>query len=866
MRKKGFFLAILLALTLLSVSAGASDMPEVTVSPSPVPTAAPVINHDFTIEATLGYDGLIVLTRWVPLFVTVTNNGADFEGTVGVNVFLSQTQYDRYEIPLTLAAGATKKVQLPIKPQLRQDMYAVELTQNGEIIAEERITAARLIAPETVTIGVLSDDPQALTYLNQRANNQDTLRGETWLTVPLTVDNFPDTADLLSCFSIIAVDGIDARTLSEEQQQAFKGWLHKGGYVFVSGGAKAAMGYPFFSQWTDLTAGKITVAEDITPALTSYVSIAPKPVGESAWLNEMSASGALIKDGEKGLVKLTRVTEGMIFTTAFDMGGKPLTGWTSMSAFWPRLLRQSIPSQYQTMLNTLENSRYNDPYRANELINALRITNSESALPVFLVLALYLLVVGFGGYLLLKKFDKREWMWGFVPAAAVVFAGLLMLMSGRSDMNNPVALSSSRVLLGKDGAQVSTYIGVATPDSGELTVRTDQAMLPTVVSTEYGGYYYDDNSTDKLYRPQNLRQRYLYGSQPTVGFAAYDAWNAKMLQVESVEADVGGIDARLWMEEDGVHGSITNNSEFLLKDCIVLTSFGYCLPKDILPGQTVDIVMKLTSKGIDHSDPAFKLQPDVMYVPLDVDPASMSTSGYYNDNVSSFMRAAVYGTDNEANYNDPVARSKESMIYLFENSMPMYGASSSYYFFAFNDALGKVAVTINDAPVSRTAHTAVIGSKMEFEPIGPTGIVMFPQGSIPCEIVVDQGEDKKPRVPNETDTQSNGNNNYGTQDTYLQLGSPVSVRFVLPEYETYTLEKMTLTAMSYDVMPTVYLFNNETAEWDSQLLLTVSMDGEDWAPYIDEEGALYVRYVPAESANRYAGMQAPVIALKGKVK
>lgn len=841
------------------------NAPAASPSPTPEPTAAPVINHDFTIKVDMGYEGLVMMSHWTPSFVTVTNNGSDFDGILGVNVYLTTSEYDRYEMPLTLASGATKHLQLPIKPQTRQDMYAFELTEGGAIIAEERVAPTRLAAPETMTIGVLSDTPEELSYLNQRANGLDTLRGEIWLTIPLTADNFPATLDLMSSFSMLVIDGIDVRTLSDAQQESLTAWLLKGGLVFVSGGAKAINGYPFFAQWTDLSGAGLTQAQDITPQLLSYAAIKGTALDETLWLSDMPAKGAAIADesGAYGLLHLHRAGDGLIFSAAFDMGGKPLSSWQSSASFWPRMLRQAAASDYMKTLNRVESSRYdNDTYYARSMMDNMRVKNEESGLPVLLILAAYLLVVGFGAYLLLRRVDHREWLWAAAPLAAFIFALLLFGLSRGSTMNDPVALTASRIILEGDGAQVTTYIGIATPASGELTIETDQRQLPTVLRNE-DYYYYDDVTRDRLFRPITMRQRYRLGANPAVGFISSAAWDVKMMRLSGLQPELGTLETRLWMESDGMHGETSNGTDQTIRDCFLLTSFGFSQIGDVLPGQTVAFSMLYPEKTIDLTDPDLIIKPNTMYSTLDIDTTMQS---YYGNSIYNYLEIAIYGHRTEADYTakvDPEKQQRMSMMDMFSSSWSFYEETGSFYFFGFNDDIGKIIVSLNGAPVERTAHNAVIGSRAVFEPIGPTGQVMFPQGAISAELMADNGDDK-PRPIEEGDADANSGDIYNSN--YLTIGAPTALRFVLPEWETYTIERLAITGISYDSLPTMYLYNHKTDTWDEQLLLSVSMDGKKAAPYIDEDGSIYVRYLPGEGSSRYHGMNMPTIALKGEVK
>lgn len=844
--------------------------PAASPTPTPRPTAAPVVNNDFDIEVVMGYGGLVVLNRWIPTTVTVANNGDDFDGLLGVNVFHTLTEYDRYEIPFTVAGGATKSVQLPFKPMTRQDMYAYELTRDGEIIAEKRVAPTRLVSPEAVTVGMLSDDADALGYFAQRANNTDTLRGEVWTPIALTTDSFPDTSELMKSFTMLVVDGIDARTLSETQQAVLTSWLLDGGIVFVSGGAKASMGYPFFTKWTELEPSTPFETEDITPALIRYAQIKGKETGEATWINALDEAGAIIQDeAGQNLLYMHQSGRGTIFTAAFDLGAKELSTWASASSFWPRVLRQAVPVAYQGMMDQVDQIRWggNDYYNAKYLIDSLKLDNNDSAVPLIILLVVYIAIVGFGGYWVLKKLDRRDWLWGVIPVSAVAFMLMILLLSRGSSMNEPATLTASRILLEGDNAQTLTYIGVASPQGGELTIETDKDQLPTVLNDQ--NYWYDDYGTGtRLYHPLKLRQRYRLGARPAVGFATTDPWDAKMLQVNSIETAQGTLEVSMWMESDGMHGEAVNNTGFTLNNCMAVTSFGYSKLGEMLPGQTVSFAMLYPKDGYTiDPDKEFEAKENTLYSTLDLDTSNMTSSGYYIGNYHSYLSAATYGyRNNYATNPTPEQERMYNLVQMFSNNWSYYDTNQAFYFFAFNDDLGQVQVKLNGEPVSRSAHTSVLGTQIDFEPIGPTGQVFFPQGYISGEVVIDEGLDSKPRMPTDEDGTTSGSNMYGPGNSYLTLDAAVAVRFLLPEKASYSISRMTLSGTTYESLPEMFLYNNTTEEWDSQLLLTVTMDEAGWKPYIDEEGAIYVRYEPAQGSGRYEGMQMPTLSLRGEVK
>jgi len=837
--------------------------PSPSPSPSPEPTAAPVQNPAFTIEAALGYDGLLLLARWMPAFVTVTNDGDDFEGVLAVNGFKTTTDYDRYELPVTLPGGATKRFVLPVRAQqMQQDMYAFELVRGGKIVAEQRVKPSRMAAPETVLVGLLSSDARALSYMNTQQGSTDTRQGERWIAAALTPDMFPGTDALMDAFSMLVVDGVDVRTLSEAQQRVLAAWLRRGGVVFVSGGAKAASGYPFFEPFTGLRAGGLGEAEDITPQLLAHAAIKGTPAGEPVWLSEIPGDRALVltEDGD-GLIAMARAEEGLVLTAAFDLAGKPIHTWPNMSSFWPRLLKQDALRTYDMLLSRLNAYTGYDGYRTTSLIGQMPIQNNESSIAIFALLFAYLALAGFAGYAVMKRLDAREWLWALVPAAAVVFALVFALMSRASTMNKPVALTATRMLLRDGVADTVAHVGISTAAGGELSVSIGDT-LPNVVTSDY--YYYESGpygNTRSLFRPVNLQQRITFGDAPTIGFAKSTPWARRYFQQHGQRLLSGRIDARVWVEADGIHGEITNGTDMTLTDCLVVSRVGYCVIDTLLPGQRAQVALLVPDEPLDiRKFDSSAAEPGVMYGALGIDPASLSSSHSTYD-LYAFIYAA-YSQEQPFNKGRDDLALRMQLTNMFEETFQFYNSNSKFYLIALTDGVRPPEIMINGAPAVRRGDISILGTEMDFQPIGPDGHVFFPEGYIRFEQMIDQGEDKPPRAQTADDSDDSYGDYYYN---HLDLSKAIAGRCVLPDFGKYTVDRMTLLAVTYEAPPELYLYDHEKGEWVRQRFLSVSMDGAGWAPYIGEDGTVYVRYVPSE-LNRYSSLTMPTLSLRGEVK
>lgn len=856
---------LLCALLLLTHAQAFSEDADPTPSPSPVPTAAPVANSNFIIEPILGYDGLLSMNCWMPTRVTITNNGPDFDGTLGVNVFEERTKYSRYDAPVQLASGATKEIVLPIYPKMRQDMYAFELVQGGEIVAEMRKKPSRVIAPESVLVGLLSEDAKALSYMNVRASSTDTLRGEAWTSIPLTLDTMPETVTQLNSFSILVVDGVDPRLLSTAQQDTLKSWLRSGGIVFVSGGAKAAASYPFFESITGISVGKIIESEDITPDLLSFIESKGSATGKSTWLSPIPEGRAIVSSAAgDGLISIATAENGLIYNMAFDLSEKSFSTWPRMVSLFPRMLRQTATQPYEIMLQRQDSRAYgSDLYTTRNIIEEMRMPNDQNVTWIVAILIAYIALVGFIGYFLLKRFDRREWLWAFVPATAAVFLLLFYAMSIRTDFNEPIMLAASQITLGDGEAEIRNHVGIATKEVGEITVRTNDS-LPTVLGSEYYyGYYGDD--ADTLFRPLEMTMRYTFGETPSIGLVQDSPWKRRMMQLPPQYEQLGNLEARVWVEGDGMHGEVTNTTDMVLEDCMVASNVGYSQLGTLLPGQRVTFEMLTPTKTIDLSKIEI-LPPDTMLSSLVTSAGNAGRYGGYGaGNAYDKIDASIqtYGKEKPRAERDRYFALRRSLVTLYEDTFRFYETNGvGFYLFGFADTTTHVDVSIDDVPVTRSHMLSVVGAKVDYEPIGPTGHVLYPDGVIPFERMMDQGDESLPRNLADSDSRDMWQRNAN----YIDLTDVLAGRFKLPDFDRYTVQELSLYASSgYETMPEFFLYNHALKQWEEMSSLSVHLANKKLSPYLDDEGCLYVRYVPT-GTNRYGDMSVPMITVKGEVK
>lgn len=867
MHKKRILFSVACAcLILFSMTALGEKMPQPTAAATKEPAA--VTNPDITIDAELGYFGSVTYMRDIPFTVTVENKGPDIEGTIGVDLNRNDRFFDRYEYPISLASGAKKRIVLPVNLKMTQSSYVIELTSNGSVLASVVKKPDRVIRPEAVLIGVLSPDPQSLAYMNLDSLSRVWAdRYEAWQLVALDADHFPQSDSLMSSFMILVVDGFDVSTLSAAQLKAFDRWLQDGGIVMVGGGAQAASDYPYFSKYTSLTAGSLIEAEDITPALTKYFAYgSEKPLNQIVQLNEVSTSAeALVSSSSRPLIFLHQAGSGLIYTTTFELGAKPLSGWSGMSVLWPRVLVNSANSQYVSLYGRISGKLYGGSYNTY-LLNDVPIKSTGSTLPVVVFLAVYLVLFGVGSYFLLKRMDKREWMWLTVPVLAFICMAGLYYMSQSLPFNKPAVASFTSIRMNPQGeTQVTSIADLASPDTGEVTIKGEDGIQLTPI--DENSYFYDDPLAEK--KPKQQLYRMVYGDASSVGYPAGAPWKLRHMSLSGdLPADYK-LTGRLWMQEDGMHGEIVNDTPYTFKEGLVITNLGFARVSELKPGAAGQITLlkpKEESKGN-------SLAGSVSIYEAPIQEGVMIFSGILRPNdmdLYPFIRAAIYPEEQTGNPNNSTFRStlnrdelamrnfKENAIQQVINMNPTGSASwvSPFHFVAFQDEIGQAKLFLDGQEVTKHGHQAVVDVLLTYEPIGPTGVVYYPIGTLPA-YPVKINADGSFMEPEKK-----------AADPYMsyQLVQQPMFCFMMPDITKFSVNSLSILATSYDTVPTMQIYNQQTQMWEEQSTLYVKFTEKQILPFISPDGRVYLRFMPGTSSRDYDSVLVPSISLEGRLK
>ncbi|MBP3645579.1 MAG: hypothetical protein J6K55_04055 [Clostridia bacterium] len=774
----------------------------------------------------------------MPISVRIENKGADLNGTIGINIYYSRTAYNRYDTDLQLAQGAVKDLLIPVAVYSKQEKFTVELLEDGEVICAVSAEPELVVNPDSMLIGVLSPEPQNLAYMNINMETDELLRSEYMQVIPLTETTFPGEDELINSFGMIVVDGFDVSLLSEAQQETLFKWLESGHILVVGGGAQAGTVWPYFNTYTGLEAGQVTNRPDFSSSILDYLAITAETVNQDILICEGIGGEALITDEDQPVVWRSSAGDGVIYTTAFGLGTKPISTWKVMNTFWQRLLLKDNPRLYENSFSN-RNNGYNGMAYVPQNIP---MENTSGMALLIIAVCAFLAVSWIAAYFIVRRMDRRQYLWAILPLTTAVCTILVLLIAKSCGLNQPIVLSVTGIRQDADNNLSSTNaLTLATAESGEhLITAPDRTLVP------YNDGYYDYIDEEKDAEPTQLNYRYVQGAHNGIGVNFTSPWNRQILMIDDVPVPEGGIESSLWREEDGLHGYVINHTGVNLSEGVILSRLGYCSVPALGVEERYDFTL-LSAEFADLQKPVY--EDGCMYE---------SRAGGYSDAtemVNEYLYKVSHLKEGETvSYEDPVKNLKSRLMQeiVSEDYRQQNGYfRTMFHYVALCEEFPTDPVYIDGEEVGRRSNWAVFSTVLEYSGVGSTGIIYHVPGmdeAVRCLI----DNDGNPYMDHAISV---------TGRDYHRLNENPAFVFDLSELGSMDVSRLILYSDVYLRYVHMYLYDGEN--WIEQKL---SEEIEDPGRFISADGKVYVQFRPDVSADDYSEVCTPTMLLEGRVK
>ncbi|HEV3311511.1 MAG TPA: hypothetical protein VG815_13445 [Chloroflexota bacterium] len=582
----------------------------------------------------------------VPVRVTATNRTAQTLSGVVVVPDLESGSRAAYQMPLVLAAHATKQITI----------YMPAAGVTGTVVARFADGARRLGAAvqyahsfggSTMTLGALTADPSTITWLRQVHLSG----GQTIQVVPLGARNFDPVPAVLANFdAILEKDGTIA-SLDFAQVAALDQYVHDGGSLVLVGG-------PGWEQTLnplprDLMPGVVSGTR-ILPNLSALQSLTgqyPKVKSGTVAVSFLRRPGGDVLAAKDGLPLAvdSSIGSGRVLYLAFDPSLAPVAGWPGRSAMLGALLAKAAPLSMGRSTAEMTGGWVGPPLLTSAAAGdmAAELDNVPAPALAWVIglvalAALYILLLGPLSFWTLRRMGRRELTWVVVPIGAVLCTaatfGVTGAVKSRSVLVNTIGIVQ---LGGQSSARPATlYMGVFAPESGSYDLTMPGSGFPEPVSNGSDSSFPGSSSNVAFsfsYWPQPVNAgsgahtalRFQEGSQTRIDFMKMDSWSMQNAEVKTTVPVPGGIHKDLHIDHSGrIVGWVKNDTPLNLVRPAIVAGGAFVRLPDLAAGETA--VVRITPSLNVHNTQSQSIWPSMLGQP------SWSGSSYYGPSPQAY--------------------------------------------------------------------------------------------------------------------------------------------------------------------------------------------------------------------------------------
>lgn len=473
-------------------------------------------------DTSFGIDA-ILLAQDADLYsiqVNIKNFGKDWEGIVRVTAGEEYLLPCAYDTVLSLPEGSEKQFVVRISKgasnSIDGSVRITLLDEKNKVAATKELKRFLTEQMESIHLGILSDDYDALTYLDMNGEQLYYYDGHMSIRlVELSQDNLADT---LNTLTILVIDDYNTEILTEEEQRAIGDWIKEGGVLIVGtgcygqetlGGLEVVLpdaSYMGIARDED-KAQALNTQWDI-PAYLSEVTIAELDVGTAYYYN--------------GFIPVKEEGDGAVGIVPYSL--KEVSEKSSEGVLEQEIVEEVLEcvcgaasARYNS--NRIELNRYSIMGNMRRMMGILGNGSTELRFGVLkLFIVFYVIFVGPVLYLLLSVARKREWYWLCVPGVALLSIGIVFLTGrGIEVVHTKVYSVTTEDLTGREESKTCMLCYDA--DYGEWSLTLKEAYeYAGPLNNEYYDYSIDSDPSAFFYRIQQEGGKLSFGIKPSSAF------------------------------------------------------------------------------------------------------------------------------------------------------------------------------------------------------------------------------------------------------------------------------------------------------------------------------------------------------------
>lgn len=724
--------------------------------------------------------------RNLPLQIQIENaEEQTFSGTLSIVLAESGKHIVTFSYPVVVEGKSRKEIDksFMLSSGVNQLLLRVE-NLSGEQIAYRRVGLDISGSDAELLIGSLSNKGDPISFLQNARVNEGLLKTRV---LSFTGESFPKEESDLYLLDMLIVRDFDLSSLQKEQRDSLKRYVEHGGVLLFSLGAN----------------GNESLPEEFSSYLEAPLQFQNKVLyfskdeeGEEKSGENLHATSVSLKGGREG-----EFSEGIPYLSVYPMGNGLLSvlGYdllsverlaTENSDYAGNLLMEIYGKNRLDTLSVSASERSLKQYwDLEELMNLSDLSKLPSIPFYFVVLLLYLILVGPGLYFLLRAQNALRTYRPSIALLSLIMVLFIWAMGIGTRISGSFLSYVKLLSIGADSVDEENYINLRSSREHRFSmdIQAEYSVNPILKGADYTGDLGTLLKSSDVMRTEVEQERDKSSIVVRDGKAFLPHY---FILNKKVPNKIGKIEGEVHYFSGELSGEVRNNTDYVLSDAFLLLYGRVVKLGKMEKGQTVDV-------GKAES------------IPMPVGDFDYLSNALFTGNSKNFIR------------------------FILGEQVHSYFSDARFY-----------AVAREDSPGFTKVDGEKKGSGKNLEKYGLTIV----NASLELSRVKDHFSEysalsRDPEVESgEFDISTN------TMNPMI----PLEIRYTLGEEEkirSISFERMDITGdtLLQNFQGDMAIYNNATGGYDSITREDGVLSGERLKKYLNEKNELRLRFVSRES-------------------
>jgi hypothetical protein len=299
---------------------------------------------------------------------------------------------------------------------------------------------------------------------------------------------------------------------------------------------------------------------------------------------------------------------GAVVALSYALSMEPVNSFSDRENLTGILLQEAATSGTEMITSGGYQSSDAYTYITENILESYTADSTPNTVVFVVIMLIYVVLVGPVLYLVLKKLNKRQYLWLGITVTALVFIGIIYIFGLKYKMSQPVSDSFSIITLDEDTATEDITTSIVCPRATDYKLRLKSDYYNVSAVNDY----YEDDTSGKIGAIISDD-----GNGTSIKINNYQIFNNTMYTMKnSGENQIGTIDTDLHYYTDGFEGTVTNNTCYDMYNVVV--EFGNCSYEvgELKKGETVsidkaDVVNIYSSSGAGYNSYVYYYYDDI---------------------------------------------------------------------------------------------------------------------------------------------------------------------------------------------------------------------------------------------------------------